>query len=123
MTEGTIDIAALRRLLKVIGGDADDLRELLDEFLETAPQLAASIAGAAAAGHRDDLRIAAHTLKSNARDFGAIRLSELCAALENDCRGDGVIDPLAAAVEISQEELAARTALGRLALDALRQDI
>jgi HPt (histidine-containing phosphotransfer) domain-containing protein len=122
MTDRVIDIAALKRLLHVIGGDTEDLRELLDEFLETAPDLAASITSAAVAGNRDNLRIASHTLKSNARDFGAIRLSELCAELERDCREEGIMDPRAAAARIAEEELHARRALGTLSLEGLGQD-
>lgn len=119
MNDETIDLETLKRLLKLIGGDAEDLRELVDEFLETAPELSASISSAAAAGNRDALRIAAHTLKSNARDFGAMRLSGLCSALENDCRNEHSIDPIAVAAEIAREEAVARDALAAIPLDAL----
>lgn len=77
-----IDRAALRRLLAVVGNDPDELGELIDDYIEDAPDLACRMADAAANGDRDAFRIAAHTLKSNARDFGAIRLSELCSAAE-----------------------------------------
>jgi HPt (histidine-containing phosphotransfer) domain-containing protein len=117
--EGTIDTAALKRLLHIIGGDVDELRELLEEYLETAPELAASMSRAAAVGDRNAIRIAAHTLKSNARDFGAKRLSQLCAALEHDCRSENAIDPVAAAAEIAQEERAASRALDAISIDAL----
>jgi HPt (histidine-containing phosphotransfer) domain-containing protein len=123
MSDGKIDTDALQRLLRLIGGDTEDLRELVDEFLQTAPDLAASISEAAATGDRDALRIAAHTLKSNARDFGAIHLSELCAALEGACRADGPLDASAAAEDIAREEKAARSTLANLELDALGQDI
>ncbi|MFW5654835.1 MAG: Hpt domain-containing protein [Roseicyclus sp.] len=123
MTEGQIDTDALQRLLRVIGGDPEDLRELVEEFLQTAPELAASISDAAATGDRDALRIAAHTLKSNARDFGAMRLSELCAALESACRGDGALDARGAAEDIAREERTARITLANLELDALGQDV
>jgi HPt (histidine-containing phosphotransfer) domain-containing protein len=119
MINETIDVEALRRLLKLIGDDAEDLRDLVDEFLETAPELSALISIAADTGDRNALRIAAHTLKSNARDFGAMRLSQLCATLENACRSEGAFDTKAAAAEIAREEAVARDALGAIPLDAL----
>lgn len=119
MRNETIEVEVLTRLLKLIGGNPEDLRELVDEYLEIAPALSASISSAAEAGNRDTLRIAAHTLKSNARDFGAMRLSELCAKLESACRGEASYDTKSSAAEIAQEESAARKALGTISLDAL----
>jgi len=119
MDEPIIDIEALKRLLHLIGGDTGELGELLDEFLETAPVLVASISQAAAVGNRNDVRISAHTLKSNARDFGAMRLSRLCAALEQDCRGDYAVDLAEAACGIAQEERSARSALGSISINEL----
>jgi histidine phosphotransfer protein HptB len=119
MNTQTIDAEALKRLLKLIGGDAEDLRELVDEFLETAPELSAEIGRAAEARDCDALRIAAHTLKSNARDFGAMRLSEHCAALEAECRDGHAPNPLAAAAEIAKEVAVAGRALGSISLEAL----
>lgn len=111
MTAPRIDPAALQRLLDVIGGDREDLQELLDDYLETAPRLAAEIRAGAEAGDRDAMRVAAHTLKSNARDFGAMKLSALCLELEQACRDKTVTDRLAAAAEIEAEEKAASASL------------
>lgn len=111
MAEETIDHAALRQLLDVIGGDRDDLDELIEDYRSTAPSLAADISEAAETGDFERLRIAAHTLKSNARDFGALRLSSLCEALEKECRAGAVSDPRRSAAAIVTEEAAARQAL------------
>ena len=119
MNNETLDIAALKRLLKVIGGDLADLRELVDDFLDEAPRLSAAILRATAEGDRDALRVASHTLKSNARDFGAMRLSGLCSLLENDCRAERPLDASVAAEEIVQEQVLVCDALGGIALDAL----
>ena len=65
------------------------------------------------------MRIAAHTLKSNARSFGAVRLAASCEALERECRKGTVDDPLVVAAAIEAEERAARQALSSLKADDL----
>jgi HPt (histidine-containing phosphotransfer) domain-containing protein len=114
MTEGIIDIAALRRLLEAIGGEPADLDELFEDYRSEAPDLAAQISEAATAGDLEKLRIAAHTLKSNARDFGAMGLSALCETLEHECRTGAVVDPRGMAEAIAVAEIAARQALGQI---------
>jgi len=71
---------------------------------------------AAAAGDLDTLRIAAHTLKGNARDFGAMALSEVCSALEVECRTGAVSDASAQVKRIAGELDRARAALAGLAV-------
>ena len=117
MSDRIIEIAALRRLLEAIGGDPEDLRELIMDFQSEAPELAAKIREAAAEGDLESLRITAHTLKSNARDFGAMRLSALCEELEHECRTGAVADPNGMANAISAAETAARGALGDVSAD------
>lgn len=114
MTGTTIDRAALKKLLEVLGGDPEDLAELMGDYVEDAPELARQIADAAAAEDRDALRIAAHTLKSNSRDFGAVALAELCADLEHACREGMPADAVTAAKRIAGEEAAARQALSEI---------
>lgn len=119
MTEDAIDRAALRRLLDVIGGDPEDLAELLEDYRTAAPELAAGIAAAAVDGDLERMRIAAHTLKANARDFGALRLSSLCAELERECRAGAVADPHGSAAAIAAEEVTTREALACMSADDL----
>lgn len=119
MTDNAINMTALGRLLQTIGGDVDDLRDLLGDYEEDAPALAAAIVKAAREGDDEALRVAAHTLKSNARDFGAARLSDLCEDLERACRVGGADDAIRAAEEIAAVEREARRALGQVDLDRL----
>ncbi len=119
MTDTAIDRNALSRLLEVIGGDTGDLAELLEDYRATAPDLAGQIGAAAAAGDTESLRIAAHTLKSNARDFGATRLAALCQALELECREGAPADPSGAAAAIAAEEETARAALAQIDIRSL----
>jgi HPt (histidine-containing phosphotransfer) domain-containing protein len=71
-----LDPAALEGL-REIGGD-EFVTDLIETFLADAPPLLAALRGSDA----DEVRRAAHTLKSNGATFGATRFSELCRELE-----------------------------------------
>lgn len=114
MSTDLIDEAALKRLLALIGDDPDDLDELIDDYLEAAPKLAKTILDAVESQNIDAMRIAAHTLKSNARDLGAMNVSERAAAIENACKNDDVEAATAAASEFETMVVAANEALSRL---------
>ncbi len=77
-----LDPAAIANLRDMVGGEPEDLAELIDSFLEDAPVLLANIAKAVDTGDAVALRLHAHSLKSNAADFGAQELAELCKQLE-----------------------------------------
>ena len=112
-----IDRGAIARLLEVIGGDVDDLRELLEEFHSSTPALVDQMQAAAASGDTDALRIAAHSLKSNSRDFGALALGDLCEGLEHDCRAGAVTDGPARVAAISHELAVVRGVLNGIVAD------
>lgn len=115
MSENVIDRAALARLQDVIGGDPDDLAELLDDFETEAPATLEKMREAARMGDLDALRISAHSLKSNARDFGATTLAKTCEVLETDCRDGQVNDPGGRVSAVSDELDRARHALASIA--------
>ncbi len=81
LSDQIIDRAALSNLLATVGGDEAFLAEMIDTFLDDAPKLLAAMHHAAAA-NAEELRRAAHTLKSNSANFGAMNLSKMCNALE-----------------------------------------
>jgi PAS domain S-box-containing protein len=76
-----LDPEALERL-GVGAGDQAFLAELVDTFLRDAPILLDELRGALETAEIQQLRKAAHTLKSNGRVFGATTLAELCRELE-----------------------------------------
>lgn len=117
MSTDLIDQAALKRLLALIGDDPDDLDELIDDYLEAAPELAKTILDASDSRDVDAMRIAAHTLKSNARDLGAMRVSERASIVENACKNDDIEAAVAAALDIEAEAAAANEALSKLRAD------
>lgn len=111
VSNDVIDQAALKRLLDMIGGDPEDLDELLEEFENDTPKTLQTMTEAAQSADLDALRIASHSLKSNGRDFGAVALATACEALERACQEGSVDDPVARVREISEELQRARTAL------------
>ena len=81
-----LDREALRALDQLIGGDRAVLIEILDAFLEDAPERLGDLDRAAETGDEVAASRAAHTLKSNGRTFGASELAELCQELESAAR-------------------------------------
>jgi HPt (histidine-containing phosphotransfer) domain-containing protein len=99
-----IDSAVLSRLAEGTGGDASFVQELIDQFLTDAPELVAAARQAHGSGNVEDLRRAAHTLKSNAATFGAQRLSECSRALEEAAR-NGDLDVAVPLIDATATEL------------------
>ena len=80
MPDTTIDVATFDEL-KASAGD-DFVTELVGTFLEEAPQMLAELRSAREAGSAERFRRAAHSLKSNANTFGALRFGALARDLE-----------------------------------------
>ncbi|HEY5730307.1 MAG TPA: response regulator, partial [Anaerolineales bacterium] len=78
----TLESCALDSLLKLVGGDKTGFNDLIRSFLDETPPLLNQIHEALKIKDKELLRRSAHTLKSSSRDFGAVRLSELCQRLE-----------------------------------------
>jgi CheY-like chemotaxis protein/HPt (histidine-containing phosphotransfer) domain-containing protein len=81
-TVSVIDPSALHNLLSMVGGEFEYLIELIDSFLEDAPQLLAELDQAVKGSEVEGVRRLAHSLKSNGADFGADTFSSLCKNLE-----------------------------------------
>jgi HPt (histidine-containing phosphotransfer) domain-containing protein len=110
-----LDSTALDRLRKTVGGDAAVLAELIDSFLEDAPKLLTTLRQASQKGDVAGVRLAAHSLKSNAADFGAMHFSNLCKELEQLGKAGNLegATALVEQVELEYEKV-------RMALEALR---
>jgi signal transduction histidine kinase/CheY-like chemotaxis protein/HPt (histidine-containing phosphotransfer) domain-containing protein len=107
-----VDQTALARLQELMGGDPRHLHELIDSFLEDAPRLIGELRRGLAAGDAAAVRLAAHTLKSNAADFGATTLRAQAQSLEQLAKGgtlagaEPLINSIAQAYEPVQRALA-----------------
>ena len=90
---------------------AEFVAELVDTFLEEAPQMLAELRRALAEGNADRFRRAAHSLKSNSHTFGALALGAMARELEL-----GGLPPDAAPIDRLEAAYArAAAALTRLA--------
>lgn len=116
MSSETIDTAALAKLKDMIGGDTEDLAELVDDFVSSFPQQVTLMRSQSTDQDWSALRITSHSCKSNARDLGAHALSELCARLELQCKNGAPTDPDAQLSNIENASTAAIAALGQLDL-------
>lgn len=87
-----LDVTCLKAL---VGDDPATVGALLETYLGSLEDSAASLRTGMAEGDADKVRAAAHRLKSPSLSVGAIPLGELCASLERAAQ-DGKWDCLAA---------------------------
>jgi len=90
MAEELIDVATFTELQETVG--AEFVVELVDTFLEEAPQMLAEMRAAFNAQAAEPFRRAAHSLKTNANTFGALPLGVKARELElGGLPGDAVV--------------------------------
>ena len=80
MPQTTIDPATFAELQDTAGDEF--VAELVGTFLEEAPQMLAELRTAQAGGSAEQFRRVAHSIKSNAKTFGALHLGEMARKLE-----------------------------------------
>ncbi len=108
MAEPPVDWDVLAQLQADLGDDDGTIViEVIEMFLDDAPQQLDRMRQALAAAAAHDLRQAAHTLKSTAASVGAQALAACCGAIEELAR-DGVLDQ-ATPLVARAEELFAQT--------------
>jgi len=106
------------RVREQVGADEAFLDELLGHFLESAPEHLRAMRAACEDGEGGDrLEHAAHTLKANARTFGAKRLGRLCRRLEERGRTGRTGEEATAALVTEAEDAFERV---REAVEAYR---
>jgi PAS domain S-box-containing protein len=113
---GLLHPPALERLMQTIGDDRGLLAALIDTFLNDVPRLVDGARHGLQQGQADEVRRAAHTLKSNGATFGATGFSELSRELEALARSrtlEGTAD-LIARIEAEYERV-------RIALETVRE--
>ena len=108
-----VDVEVLRRLAGSLGeGGGEAVRGLIETFRSHAPELLATLRRGVEDGDREAVRVAAHTLKSNAAMFGAAALAEVSKQVEASAGGgtlyDGAlqVDRVASELERAGAELA-----------------
>jgi len=114
--QSVIDPAAWADLLESVGGDADFVAELLETYFDDSSRLLVAMQEALSTGNAEDLRRAAHSLKSSSASFGAIRLSNKCKELE-DMGKAGALEGTAEQIA----HIAAEYEKARAALEAIQR--
>ena len=80
MDESVIDQTVYGELRDTTG--AEFVAELVDTFIQEGPGMLAELRAARAEGNAERFRRAAHSLKSNGRTFGAVKLTALARDFE-----------------------------------------
>ena len=103
--EPPISDAAFASLIDMIGPDMPEVViDLLDTYLDESATLVGRIQDALAHGNEAEMLRPAHSLKSSSASIGALRLSALCAQLEDYMRhGEDALDVPAQVQLIRQE--------------------
>ena len=99
-----VDASVLARLAESMGGDDAFVAELIEQFVTDSPALVTAARHGVEAGDADEVRRAAHTLKSNAATFGANELADRSSRLEAAARA-GTLDDGLARIEAIADEL------------------
>lgn len=80
MEANCIDLAVFESLKEMMG--VDFIVELVDTYLQDSPEMLQQMHQALEANDAEPFRRAAHSLKSNSANFGAMQLSALARELE-----------------------------------------
>ena len=115
---GVIDREVFDNLLEAVDGDSEFLAELLDTYFTDTPQQFTAMDNALASGNADEFRRAAHSLKSNSANFGAMDLSQKAKILE-DMGKNGVLDTADEALEDAESEYAKV----KMALEVIQKNV
>lgn len=83
----------------------EGLDELLNDYLDDAPQQLSKMRAAAESGDIQALGVQAHSLKGSSGSLGVTGVYELCASLEQEAKG-GVVTRVAASLTNIEAELA-----------------
>jgi PAS domain S-box-containing protein len=84
--------------------DKEELAQLIDLFVASAPATLSDLRQALKNSHATDLSIAAHTLKGSCSSFGASPLRDLCAQIEQAGLA-GRLEGIAPLIDAAQQEL------------------
>jgi HPt (histidine-containing phosphotransfer) domain-containing protein len=99
----SVDPAALREMLEMVGDDEAFVGDLVDTYLADAAVQLRGMADALADGDVPTLGRHAHTLKGNSRNVGANVLAEIARSIEEPARAGDTTDAAARIGAASEE--------------------
>ena len=109
-----LDPHALAALSDLVGDDPEAITEIVEAFLEDAPDRLAEIRTGLAADDLELVRRAAHTLKANGLTFGAQVFATACAELERTAKLGELGAATTLATEVERTWVEARPAIEAL---------
>lgn len=109
-----IDREVLDKLLEAVGGDGEFLAELLETYFADTPQQFSTMQAALADGNSEEFRRAAHSLKSNSANFGAMDLSQKAKKLEEMGKSGNLDQAEVSLSDIEAEYLRVKSALEKI---------
>ena len=112
LPSAVIDWKIVEGLRNMAGDDADEmLQELIQVYLEDAPQRLQTIKAAIACSDLATLQQSVHALRSVSVTIGATRLGKLCEVLETDVKERKLQDVVTLASQIDTELISVKCAL------------
>ena len=105
--------------LENLGGDPELLQEILDYFMEMAPQQLDDLESVLAAGDVDAVDLQAHSMKGGAANVGAVRLSAAARELEMLAKAGGLEGGQEVFARMREEFAALQQAVPRIDWSAL----
>jgi HPt (histidine-containing phosphotransfer) domain-containing protein len=107
-----LDTEVLQTFRQTMGENAEAfLTQLIDIYLEEAPDLLQAISAAITQTDASAMQRAAHTLKSSSASLGAITLSKLCQELEDMGQASTMTDALSLESQLKVEYERVKVAL------------
>lgn len=110
-TDPSLDRATLDGLMELGDGDPSFLIEVIQQFLQDAPDHLKAIQQSVADRNADALMKAAHGFKGSCRNMGALPLGEFCLALEQKGHAGELEDVEDLVSALEREEQRAQVAL------------
>ncbi len=122
----TVDIAPeiarvldLNTTLENLGGDPELLQEILEYFMEMAPQQLDDLQAAVAAQDTAAVDLQAHSMKGGSANVGAVRLAAVARDLEQLAKGGSLAGSFELFERMREEFVALEAVVPRIDWDAL----
>jgi len=112
LSSNPLDAKTLQALRKMAGPKATEVvPQIINNYLEEAPQLLQAIRAAAVASDAVALRETAHSLRGASANLGAVSLCQLCQALEATANAGSMIGALTKVSQVETEYETVKAAL------------
>ncbi len=118
-SDEAIDRTVLRELLAMFNGDKLFVAQVLETFIANSAQLITGLRAGAEQANPAEIHRAAHSLKSNSANVGALTLAQFCRELEELSRYSNPADAVERAGQIAVEFERVKAALEKFRIDAL----